>query len=1210
MFIKIKLHLQNLKQTISFPFVFPDKAIIFSLAVSLAVPARRPSNKIKINMMRVKLFLLLCATGCAMRLHSQIDVQITINSGVATTTCDDLFSGPDPLWQVNINNEGWETYPQEALCFNSLPNLQYTATYACPADVPAQVTVCFRAFENDALFPVFCQVDGSCIETICQDFAIPAPGAEASHTLSLAPGLSSGGEVSFTINSLNQGTATNDLICNAIDLGVLTFGDTLGNANQGVFGNYCATNATEPDPLSQGYFTNDAGVWFRFQTGPNPGTLLLLDVLSDPQATGDPIDLQAAAYLSSDESCSGTMTLLTESAFVDYVPGNNLQFRLTCPQPNRTYYVLVDGNGTNDPALLRGLFGISVRSLDVQEGGDLRCQFEDLGAVPPNGSVGTNGLRSNYCATASGDPFVAAFISQHSVWFRFVAPPSGHVVVQGISDTETDPLGIQIAVYRSLNNVCNGFFSHVGSIYTDADFDESIELSCLFPGIPYWILIDGSGDQSKGLFSLSVSDAGDITPVTMLDTMLCAGQSLQVGNSIYNTSGMYRDTLQVFAGCDSIIISNITIMPPIDVTVNQTMPAIGEGNNNGAATVSATGGAGGFTYVWCSGETGPNAVALTGGANCCVTITDAAGCEVERCFEVDFTTQIIPSITNDTVACHGNTNGELIFSAINGLPPYQYTWQNQSNTINGSGIIQAAGDEIAIPNLPAGTYTFTVFDAFYDTTFTALVVEPEPLVIDILNIDDASCFGLCDGALAVEIAGGTGAYQLSWSGGLPPVNNPAQLCAGNYRLTVTDANACMSTLEVNVGQPAEFIANAALVNPVSCFGGSDGRVTVVTNGTPTQFNWSGGQNTATVGSLPTGFYDVTVVNSDGCEDFSSIQVPQPNQPLLATIEVLKPVSCFGESDATLQATVTGDALSLNYNWSNGAAAQAAIGLATGTYSVTATNEKGCTAADTFQLSEPSDITATLSVKNINCLDGPSDGIIFIDAVSGGTPAYRYSVDGVVFTNLPELRNLPPATYEVVIADAAGCEKSYPATVMGPPVLNVTVGEDILIPLGATVELTALVNSVNVTYSWSPGDTSGVTNTPSIQATPLESALFSVQVMDTTTFCKAADNIFVTVSKERKVFIPNAITPNGDGANDGLLIFGGLGIREVKSFRVFTRTGSLVFEQSGFQPNDPAHAWLGDFNGQPLNSGVYVYFAEIEFLDGLTEVFKGDVTLLR
>ncbi len=1159
--------------------------------------------------MRVKHLLLLCVLSSAVKLHGQIQVQITINSGISTTTCTDAFSAPDPLWQVNINNEGWQTYPQEALCFNSLPNLQYTASYSCPADVPAQVTVCYKSFENDALLAFLCQIDESCSETICQDFAIPAPGFSSNQTLALAPNLSSGGEVNFTINCVNQGTATNDNICNAIDLGVLTFGDTIGNATQGVFGNYCATNANEPDPFSQGYFFNDAGVWFRFQTGPNPGTLLMVDVLSDPEAVGDPINLQAAAYLSSDETCNGTMTLLTESAFLDYVPGNDLQFRLTCPQPNRTYYVLVDGNGVNDPDLLRGLFGIQVGSLDVQEGGDLRCQFEDLGAVPANGSVGTNGPRSNFCATASGDPFVAAFISQHSVWFRFIAPPSGHVIIEGISDPTVDPLGVQIAVYRSLNNSCNGFFSHVGSQYTDTDLSESMELSCLFPGTPYWILIDGDGSNAEGVFSLTVMDAGDITPVTMLDTVLCAGQSLQVGNSLYNVSGTYRDTLQVFAGCDSIIISNITVMPPIDMTVMQTMPAIGIGGNNGAATVSATGGSGNFTYAWCNGETGAQATALIGGSNCCVTVTDGMGCSVEQCFDVDFTTQIIPTITNDTVSCHGDINGELIFSAVNGLPPYQYTWQNQSNTINGSGTILAAGDEISIPSLPAGTYTFTIFDAFYDTTFTASVLEPDPLVIDILDISDASCFGFCDGALQVEVTGGTGAYQLSWSGGAPPVANPSQLCAGNYRLTVTDANACVSTLEVNVGQPAEFIANAALVNPVSCFGGSDGRATVVTNGTPVQFLWSSGQTTANVSNLPAGFYDVTVVNSDGCEDNSGIQVPQPAQPLLVSIQELKPISCFGASDGSLQSIVSGTALTLSYNWSNGAGSETISGVGAGAYSVTATNEKGCMASDTFQLDEPTDIVASLSVKNINCLDGPADGVIFIDAVSGGTPGYRYSVDGIVFTSLPELHNLPPSTYEVVVADASGCEKSYPVTIMGPPELNLTLGEDLLIPLGETVELTGLANSTNLIYSWSPGDTSGVSNTPSIFVTPYESTLYSLQVTDTITFCKATDNIFLTVSKQRHVFIPNAISPNDDGVNDGLLIFGGPDVQRVKSLRIFTRTGSLIFEQNDFQPNDPNFAWYGDFNNQPLNSGVYVYVAEIEFIDGETELYKGDVTLL-
>lgn len=1163
--------------------------------------------------MRVKLLLLLCAImGCTMRLYSQIDVQITVNSGVATTTCTDVLSQPDPLWQVNIDNQGWETYPQEAVCFNNFPNLQYTASYACPADLPMQINVCFRALENDALFPVFCQIDADCSETICQDYLLPAPGTSATYTLALAAGLSSGGEVNFTINTNNQGAATNDVMCDAIDLGILTFGDTLGDATQGLYGNYCAGNANEPNPVSQGYFANDVGVWFKFQTGPNPGSFLMLDVLSDPQATGDPVDLQIAAYLSSDETCNGTMTLLAETAFIDYLPGNDAQFRIACPPANRTYYVLVDGNDVNDPDLLRGIFGIQVSSLDVQEGGDLRCQFEDFGPVPPNGSVGTNGLRSNFCATATGDPFVAAFISQHSVWFRFVAPPSGHVLIEGVSDTSIDPLGMQIAVYRSLNNSCNGFFSHVGSIYTDTDLDESFELSCLFPGTPYWILIDGDGGNSRGIFSLTVSDAGDITPVTMLDTMLCAGATLQVGNSIYNATGTYYDTLQVFAGCDSIIISNVTMLPAIDVTITQTRPAIGEGNNNGMATVSASGGTGNFTYLWCTGETGTNASLLVGGENCCVTVTDGFGCEVERCFEVDFTTQIIPTVANDTLACHGDTNGEIIFSAINGLPPYQYSWRNQSNTINGVGTIMAAGDEVTIPNLPAGTYTFTVFDAFYDTTFTALVVEPEPLVIDIQSISDASCFGFCDGSLQVQIEGGTGAYQLSWSGGLPAVPNPGQLCAGTYRLTVTDANACTSTLEVNVSQPAEFIANAVLVNPVSCFDGNDGSVSVNTNGAPIQYNWSNNQSTQTIANLPAGFYDVTVVNNDGCEDFSSVEVPQPALPLTVAVEVEQVVSCFGESDGALRAVVTGEAASINYNWSNGAQTQIANGLAANTYSVMITNEKGCTAASgDFLLTEPTSINASLSTEDIGCLDGPSDGIIFIDTVSGGTPAYRFSIDGVVFTSVPELHNLPAATYEVVVVDAAGCEAVFPTTIMGPPVLSVTLGEDFTIPLGETVELNALSNNnSNLTYIWSPGDTSGVNNTPSIRVMPFESTLYSVQIVDSVSFCKASDQIFITISKERKVFIPNAITPNDDGANDKFLIFGGLGIQQVKNFRVFTRAGSLVFEQQNFQPNDPNYGWGGDFNGQPLNSGVYVYFAEIEFVDGVTEIFKGDVTLLR
>ncbi|TAK47027.1 MAG: T9SS type B sorting domain-containing protein [Saprospiraceae bacterium] len=88
-------------------------------------------------------------------------------------------------------------------------------------------------------------------------------------------------------------------------------------------------------------------------------------------------------------------------------------------------------------------------------------------------------------------------------------------------------------------------------------------------------------------------------------------------------------------------------------------------------------------------------------------------------------------------------------------------------------------------------------------------------------------------------------------------------------------------------------------------------------------------------------------------------------------------------------------------------------------------------------------------------------------------------------------------------------------------------------------------------------------------------------------------------------------PNGDGANDVFLIFAKPGtVKKIKSFLVFSRWGEAVFEYFNFQPNDPAYGWDGMYRGQPMKPAVFVWFAEVEFTDGGTELFEGDVTLVR
>ncbi|MCB0584326.1 MAG: gliding motility-associated C-terminal domain-containing protein [Phaeodactylibacter sp.] len=1158
----------------------------------------------------MKRFLFLCLLFQSVFSTAQVEVRLIVESAVTASDCDDLFSGPDLLWEVNVENEGWVTYPQNSTgtCFTALPNQQYTANFTCAVDVPAQLQVCFRAFENDPILPIGCPVTPSCLEEICGNFDIPAPGQSMAHTLALPAGGSSTGEVSFTIEVEGTG-GDNDAPCTALDLGLLNANDTLGDFNQGIYSTLCATLVPgEPNPINEGGFNNETGVWFQFTTGNDIGSLLLIQALSDPESAGDSLDIQLAVYGTDNNACDGNLSLLLWNYFSP-PDSYDVFMNFPCPQPNTTYYILVDGAYTV-PGSEVGIFGLQVINIGVQDAPDERCDALILGAVPEGGSVSLPEPLANFCATSVGDPFSPSFVSQSSVWFQFAAPLSGHIIIDAVSAREIDSIGIQLALYRPLNGNCNGFFQHIASQYTLEDLDESMEVTCLYPGDTYYLMVDGDADANRGIFDLTISDAGDITPVTNQDTTICFGDSFIVGSSVYTESGSYSDTLQVFRGCDSIVNTNLTVLAPIVITVDQTQPAIGEGNANGIASVSATGSTGNFTFEWCDGSIGDSNNMLVGGSVCCVTAEDSFGCVADTCFTVEFITDIIPSFIPDTLACFGDEDGEIVFSAVNGQPPYTYTWQNGDDSINGNGTIAEAGEEVFLPDLPAGVYSITIMDMFFDTTFTVEVLEPELLTLQVSGTEDASCFGECDGSAVVVAGGGVGGYQFTWSNG--SANASANgLCAGGYGVTVADANGCSQEVSLDIAEPAEFIATAVEEQPVSCFGGSDGIVTVETNGSPSAFQWSTGDNTATATGLPAGAYTIVVTNADGCQDEAEVILTEPAEPVSVQIVLEKPVSCQGDTDAILQAVASGPGQAFDYNWSNGAASATAGGLGAGLYSVVLTNEKGCEASAEFMLEEPTLIQAMLSATDVTCVSGENGGAIVIDTTFGGTPPYRYSLDGVVFGASPQFPALFADTYTVVIQDAAGCEQEFGQTVNGAPELVVELGDTRSLQLGDSLRLTAQPNSDNVVYSWSLPDSTGSKEAgQSIWVSPFISTGYYVEVFDTVTLCRADDFVMVNVRTNRRVYIPNAFSPNEDGSNDFFTVFADKAVVRVKSLRVFSRGGSLVYEAFDFKPNNNSRGWDGTFRGSELDPGVFAYVAEIEFIDGRTEVYKGDVMLMR
>ena len=170
------------------------------------------------------LFLMFPILGLA-----QVTVSITVTSGNSGTSCDggSLFGTPRPIephWGVNIDGQGWTTYPSAGLCFTDPSNLQYSEVFNCPS-YPATLQVCFRAFEDDPISP--CVVNAACLEEICGNFTTPAIGFTSNESLTIPNngGNSSWGTVNFEITvSGSFPDDGNDLICNAENLGTLNSG--------------------------------------------------------------------------------------------------------------------------------------------------------------------------------------------------------------------------------------------------------------------------------------------------------------------------------------------------------------------------------------------------------------------------------------------------------------------------------------------------------------------------------------------------------------------------------------------------------------------------------------------------------------------------------------------------------------------------------------------------------------------------------------------------------------------------------------------------------------------------------------------------------------------------------------------------------------------------------------------------------------------------
>jgi len=226
---------------------------------------------------------------------------------------------------------------------------------------------------------------------------------------------------------------------------------------------------------------------------------------------------------------------------------------------------------------------------------------------------------------------------------------------------------------------------------------------------------------------------------------------------------------------------------------------------------------------------------------------------------------------NILVQCAGDL-GEIQAIATGGIPPYNYNWDNGVNTdIN--------------PNLPVGTYTVTVTDAFgCEFIMTHSLSESDPLVL-IPNALNETFNGAADGQASVNVTGGTPPYNYNWSNG--STNELlTNLNAGQYEVTVTDLNGCTSNIVVTVETDPVDCSSLSLViletQTILCSGGLGDLQAVATGGLPPySYSWDNGVTTEHNPFLPVGTYTATVTDSLGCVVILTYNLIDPT-PLFIT----------------------------------------------------------------------------------------------------------------------------------------------------------------------------------------------------------------------------------------------------------------------------------------------------------------------------------------
>lgn len=629
-----------------------------------------------------------------------------------------------------------------------------------------------------------------------------------------------------------------------------------------------------------------------------------------------------------------------------------------------------------------------------------------------------------------------------------------------------------------------------------------------------------------------------------------------------------------------------------------------------------------------SGETTASPVINLPGIYSAVLTDPANGCSSTESIMINSDTAppVIAAITPAVLTCEETErmlNGSVLQPAAN----YSVHW----TTIGGAFV---SGANTLTPTVSqTGTYQMNVLDqsngcnAFVTV---ALGEDVTPPTAAAGSVDPITC----DETIVSLHSNGSSTgpnFTYAWDG--PNIETGAESATpevsgiGTYTITVTNLdNGCMSTATAtviaNTTPPVIAIATPTALTCVrdsvvlNTAGSSQGPGFLVSWTTDAAGHFVSGQNSWSPVVDAAATYTLTIENTDnGCTSTQSIGVIQNIAPPGVSVSPAENLNC-NRQEIDLEAGSS--APNAGFFWTtadgqiiSGAQSGSPTIVAPGLYQVLVTNPvNGCTSIASVTVGEvfPPEFEPIAWQPDCHVRTGAID----FGAVSAGNAPFQYSINaGQSYQNGTSYESLDPGIYELVVQDNDGCTAVETIEITAPFFPELTIEDLHTLALGESVPLVPVINMPQTSvasWEWLPADGLSCADCPDPIAKPVKDQTYTLIIRDLNG-CTAQAQTLLRVNTTRVLYPPNVISPNGDGKGDFFNLFG-KGVEDITWLRIYDRWGNQLYDVEHLPINEEMQGWNGIFRGQPVNPGVFVWQAMVKFIDGVSELFSGDITVVR